>query len=383
MELNKENVKKIIKIVAFGVVLYWGLQNIAIFGGILGSITKIIFPFILGSCIAFVLNIPMTMIEKRWFKPRKNKKGKLVEYKWKRPISIVISIVIVFGIIAVLIGYIVPELINVINIFIEDLPNLTDHLKEYVEGIMNQYSSIGDKIMEMDISFENISNESINILKNIGSTLISSSLGFVVKLVNGIVTFFIGMVFAVYILLNKEKLGRQVKKLLFAYLSEEKANHILEVANLSNNTFNKFISGQCIEAMILGGLCAIGMLILQIPYAVTIGTLIAFTALIPVVGAFVGGGVGFIMILAVSPLKAVVFLIFLIILQQIEGNIIYPKVVGNSVGLPGMWVLVAVTLGGSLCGIVGMLIGLPIVSVLYTVIKNATNEKLEKKKVEI
>lgn len=383
MDLNKKNIKKICVIVAFGVILYWILQNISIIGQVLSTISSIIFPFLLGAGIAFVINIPMSIIEKKWFKDRKNKKQKTVKIKWKRPISIILSIVILFVIIRLLIGYIVPELINVINIFIDQLPDLMKYLQDFVTNIMNSYSNIGERIMGMDINFDDITNEAVNLLKNLGTTLVSSSIGIVISVINGIITFFVAMIFSVYILLNKEKLIVQVKKLIYANFSEKTANRILEIANLSNNTFNKFITGQCTEALILGLLCTVGMIIFKIPYAATIGCLVAITALVPIVGAFIGGGIGFLMILALSPVKALIFIVFLIILQQIEGNIIYPKVVGDSVGLPGMWVLVAITIGGSLWGIFGMLIGLPIISVIYTIIRNNTNRKLEEKKIKI
>ena len=383
MELNKQNIKKICIIVAFGVGLYWLLQNISIIGDTFSTVGSIIFPFILGACIAFVLNIPMTIIEKKWLKDRKSKNGRIKKTRWKRPVSIILSIVIVIGIIALLINYIVPELINVINIFISRIPDTMEYLQTMISDLMNNYSNVGTKIMELEIDFESISNDAIEMLKNLGTSIVSSSFGIVINVLSGIVTFFVAIIFSIYILLNKEKLARQVKKLIYAYFSEEKANRILEISRLSNNTFNKFITGQCTEALILGLLCTIGMLVFGIPYAATIGCLVAFTALIPIVGAFIGGAVGFILILSVSPIKAFIFIVFLIILQQIEGNVIYPKVVGDSVGLPGMWVLVAITIGGSLWGIVGMLIGLPIVSVIYTILRNNTNRRLEEKNIKV
>ena len=193
-------------------------------------------------------------------------------------------------------------------------------------------------------------------------------------------SFVIAFVFAIYLLLQKETLIRQLKKLIYAYMRKDFAEKLLKIAKTSNNIFANFTTGQFTEALILGFLCFIGMLILQIPYALTISVLIAFTALIPIVGALIGTAVGVLLILAVSPLKAVVFVIFLLILQQIEGNIIYPKVVGNSVGLPGIWVLVAITIGGSLWGIVGMLVSVPLVSVLYTILRDNVNQKLQEDK---
>ena len=226
MELNKQNIKKICIIVAFGVGLYWLLQNISIIGDTFSTVGSIIFPFILGACIAFVLNIPMTIIEKKWLKDRKSKNGRIKKTRWKRPVSIILSIVIVIGIIALLINYIVPELINVINIFISRIPDTMEYLQTMISDLMNNYSNVGTKIMELEIDFESISNDAIEMLKNLGTSIVSSSFGIVINVLSGIVTFFVAIIFSIYILLNKEKLARQVKKLIYAYFSEEKANGI-------------------------------------------------------------------------------------------------------------------------------------------------------------
>ena len=209
------------------------------------------------------------------------------------------------------------------------------------------------------------------------SGLLSSSISVVIGVVGVIVNLVIAIVFSIYILTGKEKLQMQCIKFLKAYLKETTATKIIETAKTANKIFKSFFTVQCLEATILGSLCIIGMLLLKIPYAIPIGVLIGVTALIPVVGAFIGIIVGAILIVSVEPIKVITFVIFVLILQQIEGNVIYPKVVGGSVGLPGMWVLLAVTIGGSLFGFAGMLLGVPFISVIYTIIKNDVDKRLK------
>ena len=202
------------------------------------------------------------------------------------------------------------------------------------------------------------------------------------NLLSTIFDFIIAVVFAVYILANKEGLKSQAKKFIYARLDKEKADYVLKVSRLSRDSFRSFLTGQAKEAVILGSLCAIGMLILKIPYAGPVGALTALTAFIPIVGAFIGGFIGAILIVVIDPIKALIFIIFIIILQQVEGNLIYPHVVGKNMGIPSIWVLVAITIGGSLFGIMGMIIGLPIVSIIYAIIKENTNKKLKEKNLD-
>ena len=217
---------------------------------------------------------------------------------------------------------------------------------------------------------------------NLSKDVLNITINQISSLLSNIVNFFIAIIFAVYILANKEKLKLQTKKFIYARLDNEKANHILKVSRLARDSFRSFLTGQAKEAVILGTLCAIGMLILDIPYAGPIGALTALTAFIPIVGAFIGGFVGAVLIVAIDPIKALIFILFIIVLQQVEGNLIYPHVVGKNIGLPSIWVLVALTVGGSLFGIMGMIIGIPIVSVLYAITEENTNKKLKEKNLE-
>lgn len=380
MNLDKENTKKITKIVLIAILFYWILQNISVAINFISNIFKILSPFITGACLAFIINIPMKFFENKFAK--KNKKGKN-KSKLIRPVALILSILVIIALISLIIGVVIPELFNVLRIFVGYLPEVANNIKDFAVELTEKYPDINEEIMNIDINMDEFSKNVINFITNLSGNIISSSVHIVSGIVGFVVNLVISIIFAIYVLFSKEKLLNQAKKIVLAFLDENKANYIFKICTLSNTTFYNFIKGQFTEAIILGTLCAIGMLILQIPYAITIGILMAFTALIPIVGAFIGIVIGAILILAVEPIKAVIFIIFVLILQQLENNIIYPRVVGKSVGLPGIWVLLSVTVGGNLAGVVGMIIGLPIVSVIYTIIKDETNERLEKKKIKV
>lgn len=362
----KKDIQKWITLILVAVISYWIINNFSTIGSVLSKLFNIIFPFILGGSLAFILNIPMTFFEDKLLKlnKKKRRKGKII-----RVLSIIFAIAIILLILSLIIKLIVPELVKVVNLLIENIPyyiqEVTKIVKEYDLEIINS--------MIENIDIQAIKNQIVTAIPNV----LTSSISIVGSIVSGIANFIISIIFAIYILIDKEKLQCQLTKMLTAYLGEEKTYKIINVGSVVKSTFKNFFTVQCLEATILGTLCMIGMLILKIPYAVPIGVLIGVTALIPVVGAFLGVIVGSILIVAVNPFKVLTFVIFVLILQQIEGNVIYPRVVGNSVGLPGMWVLFAVTVGGSIGGILGMLIGVPIATIIYTLLRKNVKNKLE------
>lgn len=380
MELNKENTKKIIKIITYALILFFILQNFGIVKNMFFNLISILSPFLFGIGLAFILNIPMSSFERKLFKSRKTKNNQAKQNPLKRPISIVISLILIILIIGFIIKLVIPQLISVIVMFAGNLPEFAYNIKEGALQLTEQYPEIRDQISNIEINWDQIINELMNFVKNFAGSFVTSSIGFVVSVIGGIFDSIVAIVFAVYILMSKEKLSEQLKKLIRAYLPENKAERMLDICALSKNTFSNFIAGQCIEAVILGTLCFLGMLLLRLPYAATISVFVGVTALIPIVGAFIGIILGAVLILSVSPIKSLIFICFLLILQQIESNVIYPKVVGNSVGLPGMWVLVAVIVGGGLGGMLGLLLGLPCVSVLYSILRNDVYERLKMKK---
>ena len=391
MEFNKANTKKILSIIIFTLFFLWVVLNWNTAISFLDKVFDLIFPFILGIAIAFVLNILTKFFEEKVFTRNPKNKGKtkkvqkVKKSRWKRGVSLILAIIVLLAIIALVIGLVIPELINTVQMLFASLPDLLENGKVYIADLLVEYPELNTTITNLQNSIENLNiNEELNkFLETYGSGILTTSVNVISGMAGAIVTFVLALAFALYALVQKEKLILQSKKLLYAYVQKDKADKVMRVARTANTTFTNFISGQFIEALILGFLCMLGMLILDIPHAVTIGVMIAFTALIPIVGAIIGTVIGAILILPISPIKAVVFVIFLLILQQIEGNIIYPKVVGSSVGLPGIWVLVAISIGGSLWGLVGILLSVPLFSVIYAVLGENVNHKLKEKNLQI
>lgn len=373
--MDKKDLKKIFLLIFLSIITYWTINNLSILGNCINKISEIIFPFILGGALAFIINIPMSFFERKLVEIKFKKKILIKNKKTLRTISLILAIIVIIGIFFIIINLIVPELINVIEILINNIPYYAEEISKFLENNTDHIEEINSLLSNTNFDANSIKNELMGIISN----LLSSSISIVVGVVGVVIDLIISIVFTIYILTSKEKLQLQFTKILKAYFKESIANKIIEVGKTSNKIFRNFFTVQCLEATILGSLCIIGMLILKIPYAVPVGILVGVTALIPVVGAFIGIIVGAILIVSVNPIKVVTFVIFVLVLQQIEGNIIYPKVVGGSVGLPGMWVLVAVTVGGSLFGIIGMLLGVPTISVIYTVLKSDVEKRLNQK----
>ncbi len=337
---------------------------------LLGMLT----PFLVGAAMAFVLNLPAGFVEKKllgkWRNPRME--------GLKRGISIVASFVFVIALLMFVVLTVVPQLTktmmelgNVSQAFFRELVIRLDALAKQYPEWRDAFSALE----EISIDWSTVISYLTTFLKDGLGNVLSSTVGFAGSLANFLFDAVIAVVFAVYILSGKEKLGRQMKKLLHAYLPENVYKKTLKVLSLCNHNFAKFISGQCLEAVILGTMFVVCMTIFRMPYAVLVGVLIAFTALIPIVGAFIGCAVGAFLILMISPAQALVFIIMFVVLQQLEGNLIYPKVVGNSVGLPAIWVLFAVSVGGSMFGVVGMLVFIPLMSTLYALLKENVNSR--------
>lgn len=384
MEFTKNNIKKILGIITFTVLLLVGVQKFDIVIQMISTILQLIFPFLLGAGIAFILNVPMRGIEggiERLISKLKKKKKSLL--KMKRTISLLISLIVIIGIIFLVIFLIVPEIWDTILVIRARVPNFISQMDKEMKAFLVQYPVIAEYIFDIELDWEEISKNVIDFMQNRGGSMLQSTFGIATTILGGLINFFLGFIFAIYILIQKEKLGRQSKKLLYAYLPEEISDKIISVCSLSAKTFSRFLSGQCMEAVIIGSMFFLAMNVFRFPYAMMIGVLIGFTALIPIFGAFIGCFIGTFLILIEDPIRALWFVILFLIIQQIEGNFIYPRVVGGSVGLPSMWVLVAVTIGGSTMGVVGMLIFIPMTSVLYTLLREAVNKRLRANKVQV
>ena len=365
---NKEELKNYIILVLIGVFSYWALNHIQIFINIIKTIIKVLKPFILGATIAFILNIPTTKIEKYI-----NKKFKLNKNN-TRIISIILSIFIFITILLFVALLLIPELIENIKNLINIIPALIAKVEMFTINLLEQYPDIQVQIQDV---FEGTGNIA-NIISNLLNYLINSSVDFIKNLISSFILVFTSIMFSVYMLIQKETLLNGIKKVIQALFGKEKTNKVIEIAKVSNVTFNKFVTGQCLESCILGAIMFVVLAIFKFPYALLISVLTAITALIPVFGAWIAMGVGAVLILVTKPMQVFMFIIVFLIIQQIENNFIYPKVVGGSVGLSPMWSLLAITVGGNLFGVVGMLIGLPLASILYSALKNTINDKLKK-----
>lgn len=380
MELNRNNIQKILAIIAFAILLFWGLQNLSKIYFFLNGIFKLLFPFILGFCIAFILNVPMKIIENNLFPANgNNKKG--LEQKLKRPVSLMMTVILVITIIMIVMLIVIPGLVRTLGTLSISISNFTLHVQEWYTNLAVRLSQLIPGTTTANINWDNINKTLFGFLQNGTSSFLGFTVGVATSIFSAILNFILGFIFALYILTQKESLTRQAKKVLYAYIPEAKADRIIYISTLASRTFSNFLTGQCLDAMILGIMFFVTMSIFRFPYALMIGVLIAFTALIPLIGSFIGLFIGILMIMVSSPVKAFWFVILFFVLQQLEGNFIYPRVVGNSVGLPGIWVLVAITIGGSTMGIIGMLVSVPLCSVLYALLKESVGRNLKTKKI--
>lgn len=368
MELSKKTVKRILLIITFTVLLIWAIYNHKLLFKYIGELYSLISPFVIGLCIAYVVNVIMRPIERLWMKLLSKCKGKWVE-KMKRPICLLLSILLVIGIILAVIFIIMPELSDSVSSLVSMVPSYVSEVESWWEALALRLDKYGVELPQFSFDTDKF----IQILKDGGTAILNTTLSATTSIVTAVINIVLALAFSIYVLAQKETLKRQSKKVLAKLMKPEKMQKLLDMLDLINRTFTNFITGQLTEAVIIGVLCFIGMSIFRMPYAPAISVLVGFTALIPVFGAFIGTAIGAFLILLVKPIQAVWFVVFIIVLQQFEGNLIYPKVVGKSVGLPGIWVLVAVTIGGNAMGVVGMLISVPLCSVLYVVSRNAVN----------
>lgn len=378
MDFNKKNIKAVRGLILFTAVVLLGVINIKEVILWIFFLIGIVKPFLVGGAMAFVVNIPMKAIEKHLFKKSKSSAAE----KLKRPASLVLALLSILLVIIFVVVTVVPQLTrtvmelgNQIPIFINDLFIKVEELFATNPEMLRQI----EQLQEMQIDWNSIVGNIGVFLKNGVGNMVSSTFNVASSIVSGVVNVLIAFIFSLYILTQKEKLGDQSRRILSAYLPKAKKDWILKVMDLLHHNFSNFITGQCLEAVILGLMFFLTMSLLRFPYALLVGVLIAFTALIPIVGAFVGCFVGAFLIMIENPLMAVWFIVLFLILQQIEGNLIYPYVVGSSVGLPSIWVLAAVSVGGSLMGVVGMLVFIPLVSTAYALIKENVNERNKKR----
>ena len=377
MELDKKNFKRLLAVVCTGIILYWLLNEPQLASGVWSFGIRTLSPFIVGAVIAFILNVPMRFFERHL---------KFVQKAGlRRSIALLLTLVCGALVITAVFSLLIPQLAKTIASL---YPAVAAFLKE-VEAWVNRTLAENPQLMQWiqentelsKLDWAGLVQQGLTLVGNSLSTILTTALTAIGGLVGVLMDAFIAIVFAVYALFQKELLARQGRKLAYAFLKESHADYVVKVLRLSNATFSNFLSGQCIEVCILGGLFAVAMAIFRMPYIPLISVLVAVTAFIPVVGAWAGCIIGAFLILISNPVQAFWFVIMFLVIQQIEGNMIYPKVVGTSIGLSGMWVLFAIGIGGELMGVLGMFLMIPVVSVLYTLLREWTHNRLDKRDV--
>ena len=371
MKLDRSTVLKITGILTFCILLYCALQNTAAVKGGIGTVMSYLNPFIVGGAIAFIINVPMRFIERHLF-PKAKKLDKL-----RRPLALILALLAIAAIIVLVCIIVIPQIADTLSTLTVNIPQYMDNAKAYVNKTLEKYPELQEEFQSYTgkINWQSV----ITSVTGWVSNGVVSTINVAGSAISGIVSAVVGFVFAIYILLQKERLGRQVRMIAYSLLPEKAADKFFKISNMTSDTFSKFLSGQCLEACILGSMFAIVLAVFRMPYVALISVLIAFTALIPIVGAFIGCVIGAFLIFMISPVKAVWFVVIFLVLQQIEGNFIYPKVVGSSVGLPAIWVLAVVTVGGKLMGVIGMLVMIPLSSVLYAIFREFIYNKLKTK----
>lgn len=373
----KKNWNRILGLLLIVVLVYWTINNIGMLQGLISLVSSAFMPFIIGGAMAFILNLPMKITEDlltRWTGEFK---------KWYRIISILVSLLLVGLFIYALLFLIIPDLQQTVTSFIDVVPGTIRSIINWVTNFIENNPDIVDTIQELDIDLNNLQQQAINTVQSFASGFIGSTFTIITSTIDSLVTVFIALIFSIYLLTMKESLVRQVKKIVYSTWSLKWANYLVNVGRKANEIFSNFVGGQILQALIFAALIYIGMTIFNFPYRLSISALTGALALIPIYGAFLGAFIGFILISVVSFSQAIWFVIFNIIIQQLEGNLIYPRVVGNSVRLPGIWVLLVVTVGGTFFGLVGMLIAVPVVSLIYALVAATVNHRLDQKNLSI
>lgn len=336
---------------------------------VFGAVTllkNIVTPLLLGCAIAYVLNILVSRIE---LLPFFRKPGTVL-YKVRRPVSILGSIGIIIAIAVLIILIVIPQLAEAVGVLVKEIPQAISQLIQWLSSSGHDWPTVEKFLSSLNVNWPNLIEQAASYLTSGLSNIFTSTVYILSSIGSLVVNFVVALIFAIYILSGRERLFAQFQAVAKTYIKEKYYRKIAVVLSTAHDTFTKFIIGQCTEAVIIGCLCTLGMFLLRFPYATMIGALIGATALLPVIGAYLGAGIGAFMIFTINPLQAVGFLVFIVVLQQLEGNLIYPRVVGSSVGLPGIWVLCAVTIGGGLGGIFGMLVAVPITATLYKLLQN-------------
>ena len=382
MPWNRKQIRVLFALVAFGVLLFVGLQNLGTVWGFVQILIGLLMPFIIGLCIAFILSVPMRAVETHLLRPLDKKCGRIWR-KIRRPLAATVTLLLALGVLAAAVFLIIPELGRSLRTLADSIPGFIARAQAWLTELAQKYPQWQDWINDLQLDWNAIAQKLLAFAQSGAVDLFNSTVSLATSIFSGVFNLFLGVIFAMYVLMQKETLARQITNVLRAHLPDAKTDRLLEIGRLSNRTFSRFLTGQCLEAVILGLMFFVTMCIFRFPYALMIAVLIAVLALIPIFGAIIGCVVGAFLIFVGDPMQAFWFVVMFLILQQIEGNFIYPKVVGTSVGLPSIWVLAAVTVGGGVMGIFGMLVAVPLSSVLYSLLRDSTNRRLARRGIPV
>ena len=381
MDLNYKNMRKILFLIIFTVLFFLAVQNISdVISAFLWLINALM-PFILGGCFAFAINVLLNPLELHVLGFMGRSERPLVR-RAHRPLSIFLCFLIILAALAVILMLIIPEIARSVRSLAEGFPEFWTDSTKWLQDLLNDWNVSQDALEKLQIDWQSVGTLIANGLEDAGSVLINTTVNAVFAVFSGITRLVMAMVFAAFVLFHKEKIGRIMERVSLAYLTPEHAVSCIALGTMAYDAFARFIKGQFTEALILGMLCFTGMSILGLPYAMMISVVVAFTAIIPIVGPYIGAIFGALITLTVSASSMIWFLVFLILLQQFESNLIYPRVVGKSVGLPGIWVFTGVLLGGALLGLPGMLIGVPVFSIVYCILRESVATRLKKRNLE-
>ncbi len=378
MDTNNSKItfKRMLLLIFSGIILYTISINYKSFFGMISNLYTIISPFILGACIAFVMIVPLRFVESH-LAPNSRKFD-----RYRRGVSYIITLLFIVAVITLALVVVVPQVSNAITQIINKIPSAFDSFDTWISSLAEKYPMLKDALGNLSLDGDMIQRNAVKFIKNYGLTVVSSGTGIISSIAGSLTNGVIAFIFSIYLVTQKEQLAGQVKQILYGWFKESFADRCVYIARLSNRIFSNFISGQCIEACILGMMFFVTLLIFRLPYAMLIGVVIAISALIPIFGAFIGLGIGTFLIIIVDPIKALYFIIIFFVLQQIENNLIYPRVVGGSIGLPSLWVLFAVTAGASLFGVAGILVFIPACSVFYALFREATKNRLKDRSID-
>ena len=377
MDLNRKNMLKIFFLCVCVILVYLGFQHLDIVFSFLTWLLGVLTPFVIAGCFTFFLNVPLKAIEKRLFIPKPGKPISEFKNKARRPLAIVMSITLFLLVIGAFLLIVIPEIIKSLSSIADSIPGVLTNLQNWLADLSEENEYVGNFISNLKIDWKTVSDTAVNFFQNNGQNIFASAMGLVSSVVSTTINLFLGIVLAVYVLAKKEKISSDVKKLLYAVIPQKGADYIVEVGRLTNRSFYNSITGQMMECVILGCLTALGMTIFGFPYAALIGVIVAIMSWIPMFGIGIGTAIGALFLLTVNPIQAIWFVVYMICLQQIEGNLIFPRVVGSNIGLPPIILISAIILFSNTFGIIGLLVSGPITSVIYTLIKRFVGRKLE------